>query len=68
VTGDVKYHEARDAEELGIALIDAGHFHTEIIMAAAVQKRLQRMLIDGGFDGCRVITCSVESDPFSYLP
>lgn len=29
VTGDVKYHAARDAEALGILLIDAGHFGTE---------------------------------------
>ncbi|MDD2585416.1 MAG: Nif3-like dinuclear metal center hexameric protein [Syntrophomonadaceae bacterium] len=32
VTGDVKYHEARDAEALGIAIIDAGHQGTEEIM------------------------------------
>ena len=68
VTGDVKYHEARDAQELGIALIDAGHFHTEIIMAAAVRTRLLHMLPDAGFDECRVMACSVESDPFRYLP
>jgi dinuclear metal center YbgI/SA1388 family protein len=68
VTGDVKYHEARDAQELGIALIDAGHFHTEIIMAAAVRTRLLHMLQGTGFDGCRVIACSIETDPFRYLP
>jgi dinuclear metal center YbgI/SA1388 family protein len=67
VTGDVKYHEARDAEELGITLIDAGHFHTEIIMAAAVQARLLHMLQDAGFDGCQVIACKIETDPFRYL-
>ena len=68
VTGDVKYHEARDAEDLGIGLIDAGHFHTEIIMAAEVQARLQKMLPAAGFGQCRVISCSVETDPFRYLP
>jgi putative NIF3 family GTP cyclohydrolase 1 type 2 len=67
VTGDVKYHEARDAEELGIALIDAGHFQTEIIMAAAVQARLRLMLLKAGFEGCGVVACSVETDPFRYL-
>ena len=67
VTGDVKYHEARDAQDLGIALIDAGHFHTEIIMATAVESRLRRMLADAGLDDCRVIPCNVEQDPFSYL-
>ena len=29
VTGDVKYHDAQLAEELGILVIDAGHFATE---------------------------------------
>jgi dinuclear metal center YbgI/SA1388 family protein len=67
VTGDVKYHEARDAEDLGIGLIEAGHFHTEIIMAAEVQARLQKMLPAAGFGQCRVISCNVETDPFRYL-
>lgn len=67
VTGDVKYHEARDAEDLGIALIDAGHFPTEIIMAAAVRMRLQQNLSDAGFDGCRVMASHTEKDPFRYL-
>ena len=26
ITGDVKYHEAQHAQELGINIIDAGHF------------------------------------------
>ena len=29
LTGDVRHHEALQAESLGLALIDAGHFHTE---------------------------------------
>lgn len=64
VTGDVKYHEARDAEDLGLALIDAGHFPTEIIMASAVAGRLVQALANGGYAPCRVETCAVEKDPF----
>ena len=30
ITGDVKYHEAQHAQELGINIIDAGHFGTEL--------------------------------------
>jgi dinuclear metal center YbgI/SA1388 family protein len=67
ITGDVKYHEARDAEDLGIALIDAGHFPTEIIMAAAVQVRLQQKLSDGGFNKCQIIVSHAERDPFHYV-
>lgn len=33
VTGDIKYHEARAAQDRGVGLIDAGHFATEHLMA-----------------------------------
>ena len=29
ITGDVGYHEAQDALSAGLAVIDAGHYHTE---------------------------------------
>ena len=67
VTGDVRYHDARDAEDLGIALIDAGHFPTEIIMAAAVRDRLLQMLPEAGFTECRVQACDIQNDPFRCL-
>ncbi len=40
VTGDVKYHDARQAEELGLALIDAGHFSTEQLMVTRMADAL----------------------------
>jgi dinuclear metal center YbgI/SA1388 family protein len=67
VTGDVKYHEAREAEELGIALVDAGHFPTEIIMVDSVAERLDRMLVEAGYADCEVVPCGVETDPFRNL-
>lgn len=64
VTGDIKYHEARDAEGLGLALIDAGHFSTEIIMVHEITERLGRALVKGGYADCRVEACRTETDPF----
>jgi dinuclear metal center YbgI/SA1388 family protein len=64
VTGDVKYHEARDAEDLGVALIDAGHFPTEIIMAHEIAERLDRALGAAGYTNCTVEACRTETDPF----
>jgi len=64
VTGDVKYHEARDAEDLGLALIDAGHFPTEIIMVNEIAGRLGRALLKAGYVDCQVESCRTESDPF----
>jgi dinuclear metal center YbgI/SA1388 family protein len=64
VTGDVKYHEARDAEDLGIAMIDAGHFPTEIIMVSEITERLGRALATAGYTDCHVEACRTETDPF----
>lgn len=64
VTGDVKYHEARAAEELGLALIDAGHFPTEIIMVHEIMARLSRDLVKNGYTDCHVEACRTEFDPF----
>ena len=64
ITGDVKYHEARDAEDLGLALIDAGHFPTEIIMVKDIAERLGRALVASGYTDCQVESCRTELDPF----
>jgi putative NIF3 family GTP cyclohydrolase 1 type 2 len=29
ITGDIRHHEALEAESLGLALVDGGHFYTE---------------------------------------
>jgi dinuclear metal center YbgI/SA1388 family protein len=47
VTGDVKYHEARRAEEAGLGVVDAGHFATEAPAVAALAARLRERLGDG---------------------
>lgn len=64
VTGDVKYHDAREAEDQGISLIDAGHFPTEHIMVTALSKQLRSMLDKAGHPECEILPCTVETDPF----
>jgi dinuclear metal center YbgI/SA1388 family protein len=58
VTGDVKYHEAVDAAERGLAIIDAGHHGTEKWIAPAIADRLRKAA-----PKLRV-TAYVEPDPF----
>ena len=41
VTADIKYNQYWDAKELGISLIDAGHFHTENPVCAVLAAKLQ---------------------------
>ena len=41
VTADVKYNQFWDAKELGLNLIDAGHFYTENPVCAVLAQKLQ---------------------------
>jgi putative NIF3 family GTP cyclohydrolase 1 type 2 len=66
VTGDVKYHEAREAEACGIALIDAGHFATERLMISGLVLALERELSRNGFKA-GLFGFNGEKEPFNYV-
>jgi len=59
VTGDLKYHEARDAELLGLAVIDAGHQGTEEIMVPYIKTLLENECRNNGYE---VIIEGIKSD------
>lgn len=40
ITGDIKYHDAQYAQELGLIVVDAGHFHTEKVILPVIKKYL----------------------------
>ncbi len=40
ITGDISYHKAEEAAAAGLALIDAGHFGTEVWIAGAIAEYL----------------------------
>ena len=44
VTGDVKYHEALDAVERGLAIVDAGHHGTELPIVSLMASHLRAAL------------------------
>ena len=46
VTSDVKYNQFWDAKELGINIIDAGHFHTENPVCAVLVQKLSAAFPD----------------------
>ncbi|MDT8440214.1 MAG: Nif3-like dinuclear metal center hexameric protein [Desulfuromonadales bacterium] len=66
VTGDLKYHEARRAEELGLALIDAGHFATERLMVTHLRDALQPAAVQKGWQ-LEFQAYTEETDPFRIL-
>lgn len=66
VSGDLHYHDARMVEESGRALIDIGHFGSEIIMAGAMKETLVSLFRQTGIS-MEVEACDVEKDPFEYI-
>jgi GTP cyclohydrolase I len=42
ITGDVRHHEAQMAKEMGLSLIDAGHYGTESIFAENFAEKLRK--------------------------
>ncbi|NMC74678.1 MAG: Nif3-like dinuclear metal center hexameric protein [Geobacteraceae bacterium] len=65
VTGDVKYHEAREAQMLGLSLVDMGHFASEILMVEGCVARLKTELRDRGLTA-ELVACKEERDPYRY--
>ena len=55
ITGDVKYHDARDAHERGMNVIDIGHFGSEKIFAENMISLLEK-------NNCEVNIIKSESD------
>jgi dinuclear metal center YbgI/SA1388 family protein len=66
ITGDLRYHDAREIEAAQRGAIDIGHFHSEHLMAAAVALRLRRALHRRRAT-IRVEACSIEKDPFQVV-
>ncbi len=63
VTGDLKYHEARSAESQAMAVIDAGHFHTEKWMVPNLVARLKKESEKIGYE-LTFSEMNQEKDPF----
>ncbi len=66
ITGDVKYHDAQTALELGIAVIDAGHFETEIFFVDLIFNYLTAALEDKGLD-IEIVKSKVETSPLQII-
>ncbi len=56
ITGDVQYHELLDAVEMGLCVIDAGHYGTEKIMMKSIAAFLK-----GRFDDLKYQVEVIES-------
>jgi dinuclear metal center YbgI/SA1388 family protein len=66
LTGDIKYHDAREAQALGLSMIDAGHFATEKLMIEGLSLQMEKELKSRRFE-IEVLRCTIESDPFEVI-
>jgi len=66
ISGDLGYHQAREAETLGLALIDAGHFATEKPVLSDLAGRLTKQAQGEGLEvEFKILTR--EEDPWSIV-
>lgn len=43
ITGDIKYHDAQLADQLGITVIDAGHYYTEKVILPRIEEKILKL-------------------------
>lgn len=63
ITGDIKYHEARQVEEYEKTLIDVGHFGSEHMAVDLLSDRLGRAAQEAGIN-IQIEKFKKENDPF----
>ena len=66
ISGDLRYHDARDVQAANRGIVDIGHFPSEHIIVDTLAQRLKDRLRRSELD-IEVDTCSLEKDPFTVL-
>lgn len=62
ITGDTTYHFASDYKEMGISILDVGHFASEQIIFFNVMKKIEEQ-----FGDVKFIISKVEEDPYEFI-
>ena len=63
VTGDIKYHEARQAEEQDLCIVDVGHFASEKLIVAPLAEWLRTKAVSERA-AVEILAAQSEKDPF----
>ncbi|HHZ13652.1 MAG: Nif3-like dinuclear metal center hexameric protein [Caldicoprobacterales bacterium] len=66
VTGEIKYHDALTAHWLGIDVLAAGHFYTELPIVKELISRLQ-MIMDSLQYKVEIIESEMQMSPYSRI-
>lgn len=62
ITGDVKHHQAQDAKEMGLSILDLGHYGTEKIFVDNICELLMENI--PSYEDIQLIKSQVDSNPF----
>nr|WP_206207669.1 Nif3-like dinuclear metal center hexameric protein [Virgibacillus indicus] len=63
ITGDMTFHPAQDADQLGLSVIDPGHYIEKVMKKAAKQyldKRLKKEHVE-------IIVSETDTNPFQFI-
>jgi len=66
LTGDVRYHAAREAIELGMPVIDAGHYGLEKMAINLLVESFQAQFSNMGLE-VNCLPCDLEKEPFLHI-
>ena len=66
ISGDINYHRAKDAQELGLAIIDIGHFSSEKCLIDGLAKKLKES-IKPEQGAIPILSFGKEKEPFTIL-
>ena len=61
ISGDVKYHEAQDILDMGMCLIDCGHFESENIFKDVMKRFLDTI------DNIETMKSNINLNPFTII-
>ena len=67
ITSDIKYHEAMDAVDNDICLIDATHYATENIIVPVIADYLRQKLENRSIDDIEIIESEVDGQTFTHI-
>ncbi len=66
LTADIKYHEAQQAVELGLAVADVTHYESEVLIVPVLQKKLTEAARENGWE-IEVVCSEISGQTFWHL-
>ncbi len=64
ITGDTTYHFVSDYEEMGLAVIDIGHFNSEWPLVISLSEKIKKVLEPRGVE---IIMSNATRDPYNFI-